>query len=215
MSAFFAELVVATDESRRAFETNAVILESVANGLPLARYRALLLELSQVVWHFNPICAAAASRLTDQHRALRYFLYDHMQEESGHEQWVVNDLRAIGASSEQLETHVVSPFTLAMNGYNYCTVDRGHPVSVLGMLYTFEVIASVYGGPFASAVKEALLLDGDTGVTFINSHATMDVKHMVELRKILDTVEDGAAKAAVCESTRVNFHLLTHLFSSV
>ena len=215
MSAFFSELIVTTDEARRAFETNAAVLEGVANGLPLDRYRNLLLELSQVVWHFNPICAAASSRLTDRHRAIRYFLYDHMKEEAGHEQWVMKDLAAIGTSDEHIKAHIVSPFTLAMNGYNYSAADRGHPVSVLGMLYTFEVIASVYGGPFSSAIKEALLLEGDEGVTFISSHASMDVKHMAELRKILDLVHDDDARAAVCESTRVNFQLLTHLFSSV
>jgi pyrroloquinoline quinone (PQQ) biosynthesis protein C len=138
-----------------------------------------------------------------------------MQEEAGHEQWVLNDLRSVGVPDEQIESHQTSAFTLAMNGYNYNTADRGHPAAVLGMLYAFEVIASVYGGPFASAVKEALLLEGEEGVTFISSHATMDVKHMAELRTILDTVNDEAARAAICQSTRVNFQLLTNLFSSV
>ena len=81
MQSFFADLVVRTDEARRAFETNAVVLDAVAHGMPVERYRALLLELYHVVWHFNPVSAAAASRIGDTHRAVRYFLYEHMQEE--------------------------------------------------------------------------------------------------------------------------------------
>lgn len=206
MLPFFADLVIRTDEARRAFETNPVVLDAVANGMPVERYRALLLELYHVVWHFNPVCAAAASRMPDTHRQIRYHLYEHMHEELGHEEWVMNDLAAVGVPREQVLAHAPSPFTLALNGYNYWAADRRHPCSALGMLYALEVIASVYGGPFASAIKESLLLEGEQGISFIGSHATMDAEHMAELRKVLETVRDDEAKEAVVESTLVNFH---------
>jgi pyrroloquinoline quinone (PQQ) biosynthesis protein C len=206
MLPFFADLVIRTDEARRAFETNPVVLDAVANGMPIERYRKLLLELYHVVWHFNPVCAAAASRIEDSHRQIRYHLYEHMHEESGHEEWVMNDLEAVGVQRSDTLAHAASPFTLALNGYNYWAADRRHPCSVLGMLYALEVIASVYGGPFASAIKESLLLEGEQGISFIGSHATMDAQHMAELRKVLDTVRDKAARDAVVESVLVNFH---------
>jgi pyrroloquinoline quinone (PQQ) biosynthesis protein C len=215
MSMYFADLVMRTDESRRAFETHPVLLDAVANGLPLARYRTLLLELYQVVWHFNPICAAAASRIGDSHRQVRYFLYEHMQEESGHEQWVGNDLEAIGTSAAQTESHSASPFTRALIGFNYWTAERLHPCSVLGMLYTLEVIASVYGGPFASAIKESLLLDGERGVSFISSHATMDTHHMADLRRILNTLDDAPACDAIADAALLNFHHFTRIIEQV
>ena len=87
--------------------------------------------------------------------------------------------------------------------------------SALGMLYALEVIASVYGGPFASAIRESLLLDGDRGVSFIGSHASLDARHMAELRKVLNTLDDRAAQAAVVESVRVNFHHFTRIVEAV
>jgi hypothetical protein len=75
----FAELVSRTDESRRAFETHPVVIDAVGHGMSVERYRRLLLELYHVVWHFNPVCAAAASRMADSHREVRYFLYEHLQ----------------------------------------------------------------------------------------------------------------------------------------
>ena len=50
MSTFFLELVEQTDEARRAFETSSNVLDIVANGMPIERYRKLLLELYHVVW---------------------------------------------------------------------------------------------------------------------------------------------------------------------
>lgn len=215
MSKFFADLVIRTDEARRAFETHPVVLDAVAKGLSLQRYRTLLLELYHVVWHFNPVCAAAASRLPDSHKQVRYFLYEHMQEESGHEEWVRNDLEAVGVPPSDTVGYRPSAFTQALVGYNYWAADRSHPCAVLGMLYTLEVIASVYGGPFASAIKESLLLEGERGVSFINSHATMDAEHMADLRTVLNTLEDTPARDAITEATLVNFHHFTRIIEQV
>src|SRR5690606_25484070 len=98
-----------TDEDRRAFETHPVVLDAVAHGMTLERYRALLLELYHVVWHFNPVCAAAASRMgtpaLEPQQAVRHFLYEHMHEETGHETWVLNDLEAIGVPPATARAH--------------------------------------------------------------------------------------------------------------
>lgn len=206
MLSYFAELVTRTDEDRRAFETHPVLIDAVAHGMNVQRYRALLLELYHVVWHFNPVSAAAASRMSDAWMPIRHFLYEHMHEESGHEVWVLNDLEAVGVAPETVRAHAPAVHTLALVGYNYWAADRRHPCSALGMLYALEVIASVYGGPFASAIKESLLLDGERGVSFIGSHATMDAKHMAELRLILNPIDDPAACDAIVESVQVNFH---------
>jgi len=217
MTPFFADLVVRTDEARRAFETHPVVLDAVGHGMTLERYRRLLLELYHVVWHFNPVSAASASRLGDAHKRIRYFLYEHMHEESGHEEWVRNDLEAVGVMPADTAAHPPSPFTRALVGYNYWAAERSHPASVLGMLYTLEVIASVYGGPFAAAIKDALLLEGERGISFINSHATMDAEHMAELRKVLNTIgaDDAAAREAVVESVLLNFHHFTRIIEAV
>lgn len=215
MGSVFGQLIVRTDESRREFETNPVLLDAVAQGMSVERYRALLLELYHVVWHFNPVSAAAASRMPDSMRDVRYFLYEHMDEESGHELWVRNDLEAVGVPPAQTEAHRPGVHTLAMTGYNYWAAERRHPASVLGMLYALEVIASVYGGPFAAAIKEALLLDGEQGISFINSHATLDAEHMSELREVINRIEDPEALEAIVESTTVNFHHFTRILEAV
>ena len=215
MLPFFADLITRTDEARREFETNPVVLDAVAHGMPIERYRKLLLELYHLVWHFNPVCAAAASRVPDKLRQVRYFLYEHMHEESGHEQWVMNDLEAVGVRQAALLAHQPALTTLALTGYNYWAADRRDPCSVLGMMYTLEVIASVYGGTFAEAIRSSLLLEGDRGVSFISSHATMDAEHMAELRLVLNTIDDDAAREAIVESTLVNFHHFTRMFEAI
>jgi pyrroloquinoline quinone (PQQ) biosynthesis protein C len=148
-------------------------------------------------------------------QAVRHFLYEHMFEEKGHESWVLNDLQAVGVGPQQARLHEASAHTLALVGYNHWAPEHKHPCAALGMLYALEVIASVYGGPFASAISEGLLLDGDAGVSFIKSHATLDSQHMAELRDILNMVEDSAAQAAVSQAVRVNFHHFTRIIEAI
>ncbi len=219
MPSFFSELISASDEDRRGFETHPTVLDAVAHGMSVERYRRLLLELYHVVWHFNPVCATAASRMGDPAhedlQPIRHFLYAHMHEEMGHETWVLNDLEAVGVSPESVREHAPSVYTLALNGYNHWAASRHHPCSVLGMLYALEVIASVYGGPFASAIREALLLDGDSGVSFISAHATLDAHHMADLRLILNQVTREREQAAILQSVRVNFHHFTRIIEAI
>lgn len=215
MSPFFIELVTHTDEARRTFENNPRVLKIVADGLSVDRYRTLLLELYHVVWHFNPVCAAAASRIGDDLRGIRYFLYDHMMEEKGHEAWVVADLDVVGVSEDKVLAYRPSTNLLGLVGYNYWSADRRHPCSVLGMIYALEVIASVYGGPIAAAITESLLLQDNRGISFISSHVEMDAEHMAELRVVLNTISDEEAKRAIIESTIINFEYFTRILEAV
>lgn len=215
MTPFFISLVNETDESRRAFETTPEVLAIVDRGLPIEGYRRLLLELYALVWHFNPICAAAASRLGDEHVQVRYFLYEHMMEEKGHEEWVVSDLEAVGVGREAVVAYRPSPTMMALTGFNYWSADRRHPCSALGMIYALEVIASVYGGPITTAIQDSLLLQGERGISFISSHATLDAEHMAELRVLMNTIDDKAAQRAIVESATVNYELFTRVLQAV
>jgi pyrroloquinoline quinone (PQQ) biosynthesis protein C len=168
-----------------------------------------------VVWNFNPICAAAASRLTDRHKAVRYFLYEHMAEEKGHEDWVLNDLEAVGVKRSEALSYTPSLTILGMNGYNYWAADRRNPCSVLGMIYALEVVASVYGGPMTTAITDSLLLQGEVGISFISSHATMDAEHMAELRVELNKLTDIEAQDAIVESTVFNFYQFGRVIEAI
>jgi hypothetical protein len=83
------------------------------------------------------------------------------------------------------------------------------------MVYALEVIASVYGGPISAAIRESLLLEGDQGISFISSHATLDAEHMAELRLVMNRIDDTDAKNAIVETTAFNFHQFTRILEAI
>jgi pyrroloquinoline quinone (PQQ) biosynthesis protein C len=210
---FFITLVESSDVQRRAIETAPRVQAMMHKGLALPEYRAFLRDLFHIVLHFCPIMAAAAARCGDDLRNIRDELNERIEEETGHEQWVQEDIIAVGGEKNARAAAPSLPVQ-AMIGYNYYAAERVHPCSVLGMLYVLEVIASVYGGKAADSIARGLGRDpGKGGFRFLSSHATMDAEHMAKLNVLLKTIGDPAAQAAIIDSTRVNFHQFGLLFA--
>jgi hypothetical protein len=100
-----------------------------------------------------------------------------------------------------------------MIAFNFHGADRVHPCSVLGMLYMLEVVSSVYGGRVSESIAQALGRDvAAGGFKFLTSHATMDVDHMAKLNRLVKTIADPGARAAIVNSTRVNFYQFGRMF---
>jgi hypothetical protein len=211
---FFITLVESSDAHRRAIERMPKVHSMVHKGLSLPEYRAFLHDLYHIVWHFCPIMQVAVERCDESLAAVRCDLLERIQEETGHDAWVIEDIVAVGGDPGRARVDAPSVPVQAMIGFNYYAAERVHPCSVLGMLYVLEVIASVYGGKAADSIARATGREASAGgFRFLSSHATMDADHMAKLNVLLKTIEDPVAQAAVINSTRVNFHQFGQLFT--
>ena len=211
---FFITLLESSDANRRAIERMPKVHAMIHQGLSLAEYRAFLHDLYHIVLHFCPAMSAAVEHCNEKFAMVRSDLLERIEEEKGHELWVLEDVRAVGGNADRVRAQAPSVPVQAMIGFNYYAAEHVHPCSVLGMLYVLEVIASVYGGKVADSIARAIGRDTTAGgFRFLTSHATMDADHMAKLNVLLKTIEDPAAQAAVINSTRVNFHLFGQLFA--
>ena len=212
---FFVTLIERTDTYRRDLETIPKVHSMIHHGLSTDEYRAFLHDLYHIVWHFCPVMAAAAARCDDGFKDVRYELYQRIQEEKGHESWVLEDVGAVGGDVELVRAMPPSPPVQAMIAFNYHGAEHVHPCSVLGMLYMLEVVSSVYGGRVSDSIARAMgrKVD-DGGFKFLTSHAALDQDHMAKLNVLLKTIGDPGAQAAVVNSARVNFHQFGQIFAA-
>ncbi len=140
-------------------------------------------------------------------------MYERIEEEKGHDSWVLEDIKALGGDVRAVRETPPSPPAQAMIAFNYYASDRVHPCSVLGMLYMLEVVSSVYGGRVSDSIAQALGRNvEDGGFKFLSSHATMDLDHMAKLNRLVKTIDDAGAQNAIVNATRVNFHQFGQLF---
>jgi pyrroloquinoline quinone (PQQ) biosynthesis protein C len=210
---FFITLIEDSDAGRRALEDEPRVHAMIHHGLKLEEYRAFLHDLYHIVWHFCPVMAAAAARCGDEFRDVRYELYERIEEEKGHEAWVLEDVEAVGGDVAHVRTNPPSAPVQALIGFNYYGAERVHPCSVLGMLYMLEVVSSVYGGRVSDSIARAIGRDVNAGgFKFLSSHATMDVDHMAKLNKLVKTIADSGAQRAILNTTRINFYQFRQMF---
>ena len=210
---FFIKLVEDSDAGRRALEDVPRVHAMIHHGLTLAEYQGFLHDLYHIVWHFCPVMAASAARCGDEFRDVRYALYERIEEEKGHEMWVLEDVEAVGGDVASVRANPPSAPVQAMIAFNYYGAERVHPCSVLGMLYMLEVVSSVYGGRVSDSIARTLGRDVDAGgFKVLSSHATMDVDHMASLNKLVKTIADPQAQRSIINATRINFYQFGLMF---
>jgi len=133
-------------------------------------------------------------------------LYQRIEEEKGHEAWVLEDIETMGGDVAGARVNPPSAPVQALIAFNYYAAERQHPCSVLGMLYMLEVVSSVYAGRVSDSIAHAIGRNVEGGgFKFLSSHSSMDQDHVAKLNVLLKTIEGRDAQEAIVNSTRVNF----------
>jgi hypothetical protein len=115
--------------------------------------------------------------------ALASYLEKHIAEETGHDEWFLEDLGALGYDRGRLVTRP-PPISLAtMVGTQYYWVLHYHPVTILAFLIAVES-----SPPSRAVIDELMKLTGHGPDSFrtLIEHADLDEHHEAELYQLLD-----------------------------
>jgi len=208
---FREQLRIATASDREFLLQAPVIGEALGGHLSLARYRAFLEQAWHHVRHTVPLLMAVGSRLPDHHARLRHDLLHYLEEETGHDDWILNDIEAAGGDRHAVQSSLPSVETDAMVACAWDTVQRRNPVGFFGMVYVLEGTSVALAARAADAIQESLRLPGNA-FTYLRSHGALDVEHVEHLGGILDRFTDHDDRAAVIRCARSMFWLYGHVF---
>lgn len=184
----------------------------LSEGTDRETYLEFLGELYHVVKHFCPTMEIAAARCGEDQAPLRAHLKHSIEEERGHDAWVLKDIEALGGNPIAAMNSSPSVPIQAMLGYNYNQAERGNPWSVMGMVYVLEEVAANYASRVARRVAERLEVTSGEGFSFLLSHGEMDQAHVEEFKELTDVCVRQADQDALVESARVNYALFGALF---
>ena len=201
-------------EARAAATLQPGVERLLSEGMSREEYLDFLEQLYHVVWHFCPTMAAAAAHCGEERRALRYALYHNIDDEKGHETWVLDDIRALGGDVDAVVRGKPAIPVQAMIGYNYFAAERLNPWSVLGMVHVLEEISANYSGRVAKAVAERLGITDGAGFRFLSSHGTMDLHHVAGFRELVNQITDPRDYEAIIDAANVNYALFGALFKN-
>jgi hypothetical protein len=125
---------------------------------------------------------------------LAAYLEHHVEEERGHDDWLLEDLAVLGRSREEVLGQVPSASVAALVGAQYYWIEHYHPVAVLGYIGLLE------GYPPSIADVDALMArtgyEREAFRTLIR-HSELDPLHAADFDEAVDRLPLTTEQAAV------------------
>jgi pyrroloquinoline quinone (PQQ) biosynthesis protein C len=207
---FYEQLVVETTESREAFLSIPLVRNTLRNGAPRGLYLDFLAEAYHHVKHTFPLMALAASRTSDE----RYqdALVEYMEEERGHEKWILDDIRALGGDPDAVRDGQGGAACRIMVGYAHYAIEHISPYAYLGSVHVLEGMSVLLADQLADVMKASLGLEGDTGFSYLRTHGSLDSEHVAFFRTLVDGFDDRKTQHIIIDNAKIFYRLYGSIF---
>jgi pyrroloquinoline quinone (PQQ) biosynthesis protein C len=199
---FFDELQQRTAGAREELLAVPEIRDSLAGRITRARYAAFLREAYHHVRHTVPLLMACGSRLGEARARLRAAVEEYIAEERGHEEWILDDLRACGEDAEAVRDGAPAPATELMVAYVHDYIARVNPVGMFGMVHVLEGTSSALATRAAHSIARALGLP-PAAFRYLTSHGSLDQEHVRFFEHTVNRLAPEDQEAVVHVARRV------------
>ena len=210
---FYEELAVATSAERDYLLSSPIIVNCLRGAVSWESYLAFLGQAFHHVRHTTPLLMSLGGRLPERLTWLRRPVAEYIDEEIGHEEWILNDITAAGGDAEAVRKSRPGLAAEVMVAYAYDLVNRGNPAAFFGMVFVLEGTSVAMALNAADRIQQALGLP-DAAFSYLRSHGTLDQEHTRHLAELVDkmTPED---QADVVHAAKVFFRLYAEIFRAL
>jgi pyrroloquinoline quinone (PQQ) biosynthesis protein C len=211
---FYDQLVAATESERAAFLAIPFLQDGAAGRLTRAQYVAFLTQAYHHVKHTLPLLMVCGGRLPERLEWLRVAVAHYIEEETGHQEWILDDLKACGADAEAVRRGQPGLPAELMVSYAYDTIQRRNPVGFFGMVHVLEGTSVNLATRAADAIQRGLGLP-DAAFSYLRSHGDLDVGHVGFFEKLMNRLEPEEDREAVIHVAKVMYRLYGDMFRSL
>jgi pyrroloquinoline quinone (PQQ) biosynthesis protein C len=211
---FMARLENETQDDRNYLLSSPIIQRTLSGEITLQDYVAFLTQAYHHVKHTVPLLMAVGSRLPEDKEWLREAVAEYIEEELGHQEWILNDIAACGVDKEEVRQSQPSAATELMVAYAYDTVNRVNPIGFFGMVHVLEGTSVTTADKAASSIKDALNLPAKA-FSYLRSHGALDVEHVKFFESLMDRITDPAEQQQIIHSAQMFFRLYANIFRTL
>ena len=188
---FYEQLISATEVNRGYLLSAPLVSDCLQGRAQLKDYLAFLSQAYHHVRHTTPLLMSLGGRLPERLAWLRRAVAEYIEEEIGHEEWILNDISAAGGDADAVRASRPDLPAELMVAYAYDLINRGNPAGFFGMVFVLEGTSVALALMAADKIQHALQLP-DTAFSYLRSHGTLDQEHTKHLAVLLEqmTPED-------------------------
>jgi pyrroloquinoline quinone (PQQ) biosynthesis protein C len=198
--------------AEREFLIGAPVIQgALAGQISRGLYVDFLTQAYHHVRHTVPLLMAVGARLPERHEWLREAVLHYLEEEAGHEQWILNDIAHAGGDRAHAAAAQPAVATECMVAYAYDTVARRNPLGFFGMVYVLEGTSVALALHAADRIQSTLDLPS-SAFSYLRSHGELDKEHVGDLASILEKFDAPEDRDAVIRCARGIFWLYGNMF---
>ena len=211
---FYAQLQDETGSERKALLDTGIIQDALRGRIRLSQYVAFLTEAYHHVKHTVPLLMACGGRLPQRLAWLREAVGTYIEEEQGHDEWILSDIEACGADANDVRLGRPCLAGEVMVAFAYHQIDRENPVGFMGMVHVLEGTSQAVATNAAAAIQSALHLP-ERAVTYLASHGRLDIEHGRFFESLVNRLADRDDQSAVIHCARSFYRLYGDVFRSL
>ena len=211
---FFQQLQDNTKAERENLFTAPMIVNALKGEVTLPDYVAFLTQAYHHVKHTVPLLMATGARIPGSMEWLRRAVAEYIEEELGHEEWILNDIAACGVDKEVVRQGQPCAETEIMVAYAYDMIDRVNPLGFFGMVHVLEGTSVTTADKVAEVGQQVLGLP-DQAFTYLRSHGALDVEHVDFFEKLMNQMTEPDQQTCIIRSAKMFYRLYGDIFRSI
>lgn len=211
---FHEQLKRETASARQELISAEIIVEVMQGCVSRESCLAFLHEAYHHVRHTVPLLRACHDALPGRLHWMRPALAEYVEEEIGHDEWILQDIAAAGGDAEATRNGSAGPSTSAMVSHAYELIAQGSPVSFLGMVFVLEGTSVDLALGAADQIQRVLDLPANA-MTYLRSHGTLDLEHVDHYADLVNAIGDQTDRDAVIGAARDFYRLYGGVFRSL
>lgn len=212
--AFYDQLQAQTADARAQLFSAPVFEKAFAGDISIELYIDFLTQAYHHVKHTVPLLMTVGGRLPESKEWLRTAVAEYIEEEVGHQEWILNDIAACGADKEAVRHSQPGLHTELMVAYAYDMAQRVNPLGFFGMVHVLEGTSITSADQAAESIQQALSLP-DESFSYLRSHGALDQDHVKFFQGLMNQINDPDEQSLIIESAKRFYYLYGNIFRSL
>lgn len=211
---FYQQLTADTDQQRRELLGAPIISRCFQGDITLDDYVGFLVQAYHHVKHTVPLLMAVGSRLPAEMEWLREAVAEYIEEELGHQEWILNDIGNCGYDKEAVRRSTPHLSTELMVSYAWDMVNRVNPVGFFGMVNVLEGTSISIASQAADVIRSKLELPKNA-FSYLYSHGALDQDHIIFFEGLMNRITDPKQQMLIIHAAGVFYKLYGDIFRNL
>lgn len=214
---FHDQLVRDTAAEMVEFMSIPLITHAIGQGVERQLYLDFLACAYHHVKHTCPLLGLALSHCGEEDKVYRSGLLAYLDEEKGHEEWILDDIAALNGNVEVVRTALPPLSVRLMVAYAYHAIERISPYALLGMVHVLEGMSVALARSAANSIIGRLGLSPEAdgrigGFSYLISHGHLDEDHVQLFAGLLAEIDCPDRRQVVIQAAKDFYRLYGDIF---